>query len=357
MDPWDRKLAITWAALLGATIAVMLVLLLTGDKSLNFTLVIFLIVVKFLSGFGNVIGIAGVTIFLLSKFEPQFRGEENKKKLRLLLVFMVLIVFILLAYQGPYKIADSIIKMSRGESGNTDNLLDQVLFVYGIVSLMWSLYIQPLWKGDFVAATTVTTGDMIKKGLSDVKNRFKKKVYEMKKDYAKVEITEQQALQGHLKTIRQRLAVVMMLFLGAGTLVFTPICAALVFGWIRIFFITSRKPHKYETAILVGACVALCAIAGIMPFVLEFTSFYQTIQGAYFWTYIAQFSGLLIGAIIYLRKYLGPIMAKRKEQQIKNLKDEKAELERERAELAKQKKQIAKEHQKLKKQVTKSNGS
>ncbi|MEX2681848.1 MAG: hypothetical protein Q6373_009610 [Candidatus Sigynarchaeota archaeon] len=353
MDPWEKKLAITWIAMLGATTAVMLLLLLTGDKSLHFTLVIFLIVVKFLAGFGNVIGIAGVTIFLLTKLESRFKGDENKKKLKLLLVVMVLIIFGLLVYQGPYKIISGVMKITRGESVD-DNWLDKVLFVYGIVSLMWSLYIRPLWKGDFLSVTTITTGDIIKKGLTNIKHRFRKKIYEMKKEYAKVEITEQQRLQEYLKTIRQHLADIMMLFLGAGTLVFTPICAAFIFGWLRIFYFTHRKPFKYEIIIIVAACVAISAIAGTMPFVLFLTAFYTTIQSGYIWTYIAQFAGLLIGAIIYLRRYLGPIMAKRKEQQIRNLKDEKAELEKKKAELEKQKRQIAKESKKLKKQVEKS---
>ncbi len=356
MDPWERKLAITWVAILGATGAIMLFLLVKGERSLDYTLVGFLIAVKFLAGFGNVIGIAGATIFLLTKFGSKFNGEENKQKLKLLLIFMVLIIFVLIVYQGPYKIIDGIVKIANGQSANTDNPLDKILFVYGIVSLMWGLYIQPLWKGDFLSVTIVSMGNMIKKGMSDAKKSFKQKIASMKKEYAKVEIAEQQRLQEQLKTIRQRLAVVMMLFLGAGTIVFTPIAAALIFGWFRIFYITSRKTFRYETYILVGACLALCAINGVMPFVLNFTPFYTTIQGAYFWTYIATFTGLLIGAIVYLRRYLGPILAKRKVQQIKNLKDEKAELEKERAELEKQKKQIAKENKKLKKQADKTNG-
>jgi hypothetical protein len=356
MDPWEKKLAITWIAILGGTAAIMLVLLLTGDRSLHFTLVIFLIVVKFLAGFGNVIGISGVIIFMLTKFGSKFNGEENKKKLKMLLVGMILIVFVLLVYQGPVKIIQSIIQLINGGNGNADNLLDKILFIYGIVSLMWSLYIQPLLKGDFVAVTTVTTGDMLKKGFSDIKSNVKKKLFQWRKEYAKVEIAEQQKLQDHLKTIRQRLAVIMMLFLGAGNLVFTTICAALIFGWFRIFYITNRKPLKYETYILVGACIGICAISGIMPFVLEFTPFYTTIQGAYIWTYIAQFAGLLIVAIIYLRKYLAPIMAKRKAQQVKDLKEEKAGLEKQKADLEKQKKDLVKEKQKLTKKVTKNNG-
>ncbi len=354
MDQWEKKLAIVWIAILGATGAIMIFLLVKGERSLDYTLVGFLIVVKFLAGFGNVIGVAGATIFLLTKFGSKFNGEENKQKLKLLLVAMVGIIFFLLVYQGPYKIIGGIIKMVNREEVK-DNLLDQVLFVYGIVSLMWGLYIQPLWKGEFLAVTTVSMGNMVKKGLSDVKKSFKQRISRMKKEYAQVEIAEQQRLQEHLKTIRQRLAVIMMLFLGAGSLAFTPIAAVLIFGWFRIFYITSRKTFRYEIYILVGACVALCAINGIMPFVLDFTPFYATIQGAYFWTYIATFSGLLIGAIIYLRKYLGPIMAKRKVQQIKDLKEEKEALEREKAEIEKQKKQMAKENKKLKKQTDKPN--
>ncbi|NMC06747.1 MAG: hypothetical protein GYA24_16135, partial [Candidatus Lokiarchaeota archaeon] len=281
-------------------------------------------------------------------------GEENRQKLKMLLVVMVLIIFILLAYQGPYKIIENLVKISLGQNQNTDNVIDKLLFVYGIVSLIWNLYIRPLWKGDFLAATIITTGDMIRGSWAEFKSNLKKKLSERKKEYAKVEIVEQQRLQEHLKKIRQRLADVLMLFLGAGSIVFTPICAALVFGWFRIFYITSRKTFKYEVYILVCAFVVLCAINGVMPFVLDFTPFYATIQSAYFWTYISTFSGLLIGAVIYLRKYLGPILEKRKVQQIKSLKEEKADLEKQKADLEKQKKQMAKENKNLKKQSEKS---
>nr|MDO8115477.1 hypothetical protein [Candidatus Sigynarchaeota archaeon] len=352
MDPWEKKLAMTWGIVLAATGAVMMFLLITGEASLNFTLVIFLMVVKFLAGFGTVIGISSFVIFMLTKFADKFNGEENKKKLNLLLFSAVAIILFLLVYQGPYKIIQSFLV-----TGDTDNIIDKLLFIYGIVSLMFSLYIKPLLKDEFIAVTTVTTGDMIKKGLSGTASNIKKKFFAWRKDYGKVERAEQEQLKEYLNVFRQRLAVVMMLFLGAGNVVFTIICAIFILGWLRIFYFTKRKPFRYEIYLIVGACIAICAISTLMSLVLDKTPLYVTIMGAFFFTYISQFLGLLIAAILYLRRLLGPRILKRKAQQIKNLKEEKADLEKKKEDLEKERKALLKEQKKLKKQVGKSKES
>lgn len=344
VDLWEKKLLLIWTIMLAGSSAVMLFLLLTGEASLNFTLVIFMIVIKFLAGFGTVIGISSVIIFVLTKFEDKFKGEENKKRLKALLVFMLLVLVVLVVYEGPVKIIESVIK-----HGDADNIFDKLLFVYGIVSLMYSLYIRPIWKGDFLAVTVTTTSDQIKTGLKTATRGIKKKFFIWRKNYAKAELQEQQQMQDFLKKLRQQLAVIVLPFLGAGTVVFTVICAIFIFAWLRIFVVAKeRKPNKPEIILLACACIGISAIAIMLPFFFDATPLYTTIREGYFGTYISQFAGLFIASIIYLRKMLAPIIAKRKVEQIKDLKAEKEELKKEHENLLK-------EHKKLKKTVGKEN--
>jgi hypothetical protein len=344
MDAWEKKFAIIWIVILSAATAVMLLLLLTGESSLDFTLVIFLMVVKFLAGFGTVIGITSAIIFVLTKFEKLFKGEEHKKNLKMLLICMFLIIIGLNVYNGPFKIVQSIINPKK----DVDNIFDKIMFVYGIVSLFFSLYIHPIWKGDFLMATAPTKGDNIKKGLKSASRGIKKRFFTWRKNYAKAELQQQLGMKEFMTNLRQHLAVIVLPFLGAGTIVFTVICVIFVFTWLRIFLLKERKLVKIEFIFLACACIGITVIAVLLPFVFDQTPFYATIQAGYFGTYIANFAGLLIASIIYLNKMLGPIIEKRKKQRAKDLKAEKEDLEKEHKSLRNEHKTLQKENKKLK---------
>jgi len=346
VDAWEKKLFMIWIIILAATTVVMLFLLLTGEASLNFTLVIFLMVVKFLAGFGTVIGITSAIIFVLTKFEGLFKGEEHKKNLKMLLIFMLLILIVLNVYNGPIKIVQSIINPKK----DIDNIFDKIMFVYGIVSLFFSLFIHPIWKGDFLVATTPTTGDNIKKGLKSASRGIKKRFFTWRKNYAKAELQQQLGMKEFMTNLRQHLAVIVLPFLGAGTVVFTVICAIFIFTWLRIFVFKERKLVKLEFIFLACACIGISVIAVLLPFVFDQTPFYSTIQAGYFGTYIANFAGLLIASIIYLRKMLGPIIEKRKKAQIKEKKAEQKEAEKEQKAQLKEGKKAAKQKEPEKEQ-------
>ena len=125
------------------------------------------------------------------------------------------------------------------------------------------------------------------------------------------------------------LAVIVLPFLGVGTIVFTVICAIFIFTWLRIFWLKERKLVKLELIFLACACLGIMAIAASMPIFFYSTPFFAAIRAGYFSTYIANFAGLLIASFIYLRKMLGPVIEKRKKAQIKEKKAEQKEVERE----------------------------
>ncbi|MBD3353922.1 MAG: hypothetical protein GF364_20740, partial [Candidatus Lokiarchaeota archaeon] len=141
MDSYFKKIIIFWVISLSLTTVLMLFLLLTGETSLNFSIDILLVTLKFLSGFGLILSITSLAIFVLEKFSDEFKGNENRKNIKIFLLIMLLIPIALLIYNG-YNIYASYKTQS-----NVDNIFDQLIFIYGVLSLIISLYIKPTLTG------------------------------------------------------------------------------------------------------------------------------------------------------------------------------------------------------------------
>ncbi|MHA1731996.1 MAG: hypothetical protein ACTSU5_08625 [Promethearchaeota archaeon] len=326
MDDWTRKAVIFWVVALAASTVVMLLLLITGEKSLNSTLIVFLFTVKFLAGFGIVLALTSAGIFFLQKFEDKFRGEENRKKLKAFMTMMVLVPVALLVY---YFLK---IFQSYAKGGMADNIFDKILFAYGIASLMVTLYVLPLVRDEFATVTTVTTGEMIKKTVKGGVRGFKKRFFSWRKNFAKAQLQDHVSLKEFLELWRQRLAVVALLVLGVGSLVFTPVAVIFIAAWFRVYFFTSRRPFKFEVYLIVAAALAITVVSVLVPFVLEFTPFYAAVQQGYYFLDVAYFVGLALASALYIGRLTRGIYKdwklKRKTKKLKDLKAEKAELER-----------------------------
>lgn len=324
LDKYLKRLLTTWIIILTASTGFMLFLLLTGQSSLNFTLVIFLTTIKFLAGFGLIIGIISIGQFVLEKFSDQFKGKENQERLTILMVGLVVIPIILFIY-NIVKIVQSYLIQASSQT-----LVDNLLFIYGIGSLLVSLYIVPVIKGEFAVVTTVSTGDMIKKSAKKTYRGFKKRLFQLTNNFGKANLQDQKLLKEYLSVWRQRIAVIALIALGLGSFVFTPICAILVISWVRIYFLTKRPFSKYEAILLVCAIGAITLISILMPFVLELTEFYSLIQSNYYLIDISYTSGVLIGTAIYLKRFLQPRMQKwklnKRDRKISKLEAEKSEL-------------------------------
>ncbi|GAB4323399.1 MAG: hypothetical protein Kow0069_28500 [Promethearchaeota archaeon] len=328
MDDWTRNAVLKWTFALAAGTAVMLLVLLTGVRSLNFSLVVFLFTVKFLAGFGIVLAITSAGIFVLTKFEKQFVGEENAGKMKAFMVAMVALPVLLLVYYGPVKIWQS-----YTAGGIADNLLDKVLFVYGIASLLVTLYVIPLVKDEFASVTFVSTGEMVKKTLKEGVRGFKKRVFSWRKNLAKAQLQDHLSLKEFLELWRQRLAVVALLLLGLGNLIFTPIAVVFVGAWLRVYFFTSRRPFKFEVYMIVAAALANAVVAAMIPFVLELTPFYEAVKTSYYWLDVAYFTGLFLASALYLFRLTRDAWVdwkkRRKDEKIKGLKAERDSLKKE----------------------------
>ena len=337
MVNWGKKNLLLWVFILLITTLLMLFLLITGEDSLNFTLVIFIIVVKFLSGFGISMSISSLAIFIIQKNEDKFKGGENKDNIFKLLKFMAFLLISLFVYQGIYKTIDSII-----QGGNTDKILDKLLFIYGIISLILSLYIKPLKNDTFIIKKTITEKDIVKDGIKTTIDKVKKKIKLRKKEYASIHIEEQEMLKKEIEDIRQHLAVFTLIFLGIGSFLFMPVSAIFIILWYKIYFTPDRPPERYEMILLLIGSIVICVFSSLYPFILEFTPFYDIIQGSYYFANISQGLGVLISSLIYLNRLFKPILDERRKQKIKDLKQDKKDLKKEKKEMKKQLKEASK---------------
>jgi hypothetical protein len=329
----------------------MFYILLRGELSLTSTLIVFLVIIKFLAGFGVPMGVSTFVIWVLAHFEKWFSGEENRVNLKRFLIFIVFVLIVVLIYQGPYKIIMSILK-----PGANVNILDLLLYVYGIASLFITMYIWPLLKTKFFISKLIAEKDVLKKSVTQTVQGIKTRFHSWRKHYAKVEIQKQVSLKDQLNEVRRQIAIFTFIFLGIGCLIFMPISAIFILIWLRIYLLyTEKRPLKFEIFLLIGACIVIMIIALLEPFIPPITVMFDTIfSNYYYWVYIAQFIGLLISSIIYISHLLKPILEERKKRKMEKLKQKSEGLKKEHEELQQSHKDLLKEKKKLEKEIKKT---
>jgi len=270
-----------------------------GGTSLNFTLTLLIATLKFISGFGLVLSVLGAGIFVLKNQSDKFKGKENKKQLKIYQITMLIIPIALLIYKGPVKLVQT-----YRAGGETDNIFDKLLFLFGICSLLITLYIIPLFKEEFLSASEKTLGNKIKDKAKKGVRGLKKGWFKMWKSYGKVQLEDQKTMQDHLEFWKQRFAVLSLIILGIGMFIFTPISVILIVIWIRVYALDKKSLFDYERYMLIGATISTLVIAILIPFSFSGTQFYQSIKSTYFWVDFGYFLGLLVGTVVYLGKFL-----------------------------------------------------
>ncbi len=349
MEPIRKKILLTYLIAIGVTTLLMLWMWLTGEKSLNWTTIILFAGTKFIAGFGLFLTLTTATIFVMTKFGNMFKA--NKKRLDLFNIMMLIIIPIVLLVYYFYKIFDTYIKM-----GATDNPLDSILFIYGIVSLLISLYIRPTINENLMDATETTTGDKAKRKVSDLKRGLKKRWFTWRKDYAKATVQDALTLKEVGELTKQRVAIIMLPIIGIGSLMFTPIAAICILFFLELVINTDliRKP---ERGALIGAMIGIAVISVLLPFVTELTPFYAD-NKQYWWILsLVYFAGLLVGTFLFVKKLLNmqgysliEWSRKRIENRKEKLKESQKSLEEREKELKAKEKEVKKKAKEVEKQ-------
>jgi MFS family permease len=259
---------------------------------LNYTLLLFFWVLKFLSGFGLILTVTNIFLFLLNLVKDKI----GKTAVNAFIIIQVVIPVILIIF-GIYKIVTSLGPAQTAALSGLSFWSDFLLFAFGICSISLSLYIVPLVKEEFQSAADEGIFTRLKRGAKKVGRGAKKKYFSFRKKYAKAEIQDQTTIKEILEIWRSKFAVYLLLPLGIGSLIFTPITFVCLVFWIR-FFVFDEDPEPYERFCLLISIVAVATI-GILSYLFDWV-FYSEISRLFWSIELFYLTGIILSSIIFI---------------------------------------------------------
>ncbi|TFG00096.1 MAG: hypothetical protein EU541_03225 [Promethearchaeota archaeon] len=273
-------------------ITLFLLLFLFRFTLLNYTLLFFFWVLKFLSGFGLILTVANIFLVLLNLT----KDKVGKSAVNAFVIIQVVIPVILIIF-GVYKIITSLTPGTPTTPTDISFWMDFLLFAFGICSISLSLYVIPLLKEEFQSAVDEGLFTRIKRGAKKVGRKTKKKYFSFRKQYAKAEIQDQTTIKEILEIWRSKFAVYLLLPLGIGSLIFTPIAFVFLVFWIK-FFVFDEDPKPYERICLLISIIVVATI-GLLSYLFDWI-FYSAIS-EFFWSIeLFYLAGIVISSIIFI---------------------------------------------------------
>lgn len=281
---------------------------------LDFTFLIFFWTMKFLSGFGIIISVADAILWILSRFTEKF----TKKHIQILVIFQVILPGILAGY-AIYTIVTNLPPTTPLTGFRY--WIDLLLFIYGIISVMISLYLLPLLREEFQDAVDRGLFSRLKSGAKKVGRKIKKKYFTWRGKYAKVQIQDQMTLGEVLDIWRNRFAVYLLIPIAIGSLVFTPITFICIIFWLKIFVLDKGDPKFYERIALIISIIWIAVIA-ILSYSFNLI-FYTSIQPLFWTIQIFYLIGIIISSAIFIYQFakLRGITVKTIKEEIKEIKE------------------------------------
>jgi len=267
----------------------------------SYTFLVFFWVVKYLSGFGLILSIANGFLFLFDKFKNHItkRGTSILILLQLIIPILFVIYAIYRIFSGYY--GGSGIRMV-GVWADIYVWIDDIIYIYGIVSLLLTLYLIPIIRNKFDDAINQTRTYIFKKGLKRVGREFKKKYFTLRKKHAKVQLQDQMTGKDVLISWRNKFSVYLLIPIGIGSLLIMPLAFILIVLWLKIIFFEKVEIKFHERIALLIAIIILGAMAVLAPY-LELWIFTEI--GYLLWTInIFYLIGITVACTIYFRKIL-----------------------------------------------------
>ena len=328
----EKTYKITYVIGLIITLALMLLLLFTGDVSLNFTFLIFFWVVKFLAGFGLVLSISNGFLLLMDKI-----SSKLKKRGTIILIVLEIIIPLFLIGYAIYKIISSYTEAAAVTQTGLWLWFDNIIYIYGIISLLLNLYIIPLASEQFHKAVEISKFSFWKKGAKKVARKIKKEYFSLRKEYAKAQVQDQMAVKDILDLWRNKFAVNLLLILAIGSFLFMPIAFICVLYWLHLYVFYRLQIRLWEKAALLLGMIWIGFIAVVLPFLSfpKVVEIWSTID-PYFWTVnVLYLVGISLATFIFIKKILNlqgitisGLKIQLKDKKIERLEQEKEELEK-----------------------------
>ena len=290
-----KKFDILYIIGLATTTIFMILELIFGFVALNITFLIFYWTMKLLASFGLILTVANGILWILNLFTEKF----SKKHVQVLIIIQVIVLGIFVGY-AIYSIISSL-PPAIPPTG-IQYWFDLLVFLYGIISLMLSLYIIPLIREEFQDAVDKGIIKRIKRGTKKIGRKMKKGYFGWRGKYAKVQIQDQMTLGEVLSIWRNRFAVYLLIPIAIGSLIFTPIAFICIIFWLKIIVFDKGEPKVYERIALLISMIWITTIACLsytfnLVFFTSIEPFLWTIQVFYL-------VGIVISTVIFIHQFL-----------------------------------------------------
>ncbi len=303
---------------LAGTTAVMILELVLGFIALNITFLIFFWTMKLLSGFGLIMTVANGILWILNRFTEKL----SKKEVQILVIIQVIVPGILVGY-AIYSIISNLPPSTPLVGFRY--WIDLILFLYGILSLIISLYIFPLIREEFQDAVDQGFFSRIKKSGKGIGRKLKKRYFKWRGKYAKVQIQDQMTIGEVLDIWRNRFAVYLLIPIAIGTLIFTPVAFVCIIFWLKIIVFDKGEPKLYERIALLISMIFIALIASL-SYTFNWV-FYTQIQPLFWTIQIFYLIGIVISSAIFIYQFikLKGITIKKIKKELKERKEAKEE--------------------------------
>jgi hypothetical protein len=275
--------------------------LLFGVFSITIAFLIFFWVINFLSGFGLILNIAIGFLILFNLIKDKI----SKKGTYILIgaqigssiLFIIYAIFRLFSsYSGGGGLSMS------GIWEETYVWMDNIIFAYGIASLIVNLYVIPVIKDKFESA--INQGKLMrwKAGAKGVGRGIKKKYFSIRSKHAKAQVQDQMTAKEVLKLWQSKFAVYLLIPSAIAAFIFTPIAFILSIYWLKIFILEDREIKYYENIALLVSMIFIGVVAILSRFLA--IEFYSAILSLIWTVNIFYLAGLIIASIILIRAIL-----------------------------------------------------
>jgi len=290
-----KKFDILYIIGLVATTIFMILEFVFGFIALNITFLLFFWTMKLLSGFGLILTVSNGILWILSRFTEKF----TKKHVQVLIIIQVIIPGIFVGY-AIYSIISSL-PPAIPPTG-IHYWIDLLVFLYGIISLMLTLYIIPLIREEFQEAVDMGIIKRVKRGTKKIGRKVKKGYFNWRGNYAKAQIQDQMTLGEVLDIWRNQFAVYLLIPIAIGSLIFTPIAFICIIFWLKIIVFDKGEPKFYERIALLISMICITTIA-CLSYTFELV-FFTSIKPFYWTIQVFYLIGILISTGILIHQFI-----------------------------------------------------
>jgi hypothetical protein len=290
-----KKFDILYIIGLVATTIFMILEFFFGFIALNITPLLFFWTMKLLSGFGLILTVSNGILWILSRFTEKF----TKKHVQVLIIIQVIIPGIFVGY-AIYSIISSL-PPAIPPTG-IHYWIDLLVFLYGIISLMLTLYIIPLIREEFQEAVDMGIIKRVKRGTKKIGRKVKKGYFNWRGNYAKAQIQDQMTLGEVLDIWRNQFAVYLLIPIAIGSLIFTPIAFICIIFWLKIIVFDKGEPKFYERIALLISMICITTIA-CLSYTFELV-FFTSIKPFYWTIQVFYLIGILISTGILIHQFI-----------------------------------------------------